>query len=316
MNEADKKWLARHFGHRVLFDEPMSGHTTFGIGGPADALLTLKSEQQIEDLVKWARNNGHHLMIVGAGSNLLVRDGGIRGLVLKLSSLFETIEERTSATSNGSAMITAGAGVLVRKLGKYALDRRLAGLNFALGIPGTVGGALRMNAGAWGACMADITSSIAVLNKKGEIVTIGKEQLRFSYRRLDLEEGSVILRGRFELKRADRQSLRDEAIKMQRKRRSSQPLSFPSAGCIFRNSAGGVSAGELIDKAGLKGLRVGRAEISTKHSNFIVNRGGAKASDVLALIRQIRENVLSRFGIELEPEVTIVGEEAGSQKLL
>ncbi|NVM56511.1 MAG: UDP-N-acetylmuramate dehydrogenase, partial [Desulfobacterales bacterium] len=242
----------------------MSRHTTFGIGGPADALVTIKTDQQIKELAGWTRERGYPLMIVGAGSNLVVRDGGVRGLVLKFGNGFEAIEQATHATPNGSAMVTAGAGVLVRRLGKYALDHGLAGLNFALGIPGTVGGALRMNAGAWGACMADTTSSIAVLSQNGEIVTMGKEQLRFSYRRLDLEEGTVILRGQFELRRADREALRKEAIQMQRKRRSSQPLSLPSAGSIFQNPPGGMSAGEMIDRAGLKGLGIGGAEVSTK----------------------------------------------------
>lgn len=316
MNGADKTWLTHHFGPQVLFDEPMSRHTTFGIGGPADALVTIKTDQQIKELAGWTRERGYPLMIVGAGSNLVVRDGGVRGLVLKFGNGFEAIEQATHATPNGSAMVTAGAGVLVRRLGKYALDHGLAGLNFALGIPGTVGGALRMNAGAWGACMADTTSSIAVLSQNGDIVTMGKEQLRFSYRRLDLEEGTVILRGQFELRRADRESLRKEAIQMQRKRRSSQPLSLPSAGSIFQNPPGGMSAGEMIDRAGLKGLGIGGAEVSTKHANFIVNKGHAKASDVLALIRRIQETVFGRFGVNLEPEVTIVGEEAGSQELL
>jgi len=316
MNEADKKWLTDHFGSQVLFDEPMYRHTTFGIGGPADVLVTLKADQQIKDLVSWARDRGHRFTIVGDGSNLLVRDAGIRDLVLKLANGFEAIEKGSQATLKGSVMVTAGAGVPVRRLGKYCLDHGLAGLNFALGIPGTVGGALRTNAGAWGACMADTTRAIAVLNQNGDIVTMGREQLRFAYRRLHLKEGMVILRGHFEFKRADPDVLRKEALQMQRRRRQTQPLSFPSAGSIFRNAPGQRPAGELIDRAGLKGLRIGGAEVSTKHANFIVNRGGASASDVLALIRQIQETVLDRFGINLEPEVNIVGEGTGSQELL
>lgn len=306
MNESDKKWLIDHFGSQVAFNEPMSNHTTFGIGGPAN-VVTVKTDQQLRDLVRWAGENGQEFMILGAGSNLLVRDRGLRCLVLKLVNGFEAIEAGPDDPANGSAAVTAGAGVLVRQLGKYALDRGLAGLNFALGIPGTVGGALRMNAGAWGACMADTTHAVCILNSKGDVITMGRDQLHFFYRGLDLEQGSIILRGEFRLKRTDLETLRSEAMEMQRKRRFSQPLSLPSAGSVFRNPPGGMSAGELIDKAGLKGLQKGGAQVSTKHANFIVNKGHAKASDVLVLMEQIQKSIFERFGVELEPEVIIVG---------
>ncbi|HID29839.1 MAG TPA: UDP-N-acetylmuramate dehydrogenase, partial [Desulfobacterales bacterium] len=281
----------------------------------SDALITIKTEQEIRDLVMWARHRRHSLMIIGAGSNLLVRDGGMRGIMLKLADDFEVIHLEPSVNGS-SAMITAGAAVLVRRLGKYALDQGLAGLNFALGIPGAVGGALKMNAGAWGGCMADITSSIRVLNRYGDISSMIRDHLRFSYRGLDLEKGTIILGGEFKLEHADREAIQKEAIRMQQKRRFRQPLSLPSAGSVFRNPPGEKAAGMLIDQAGLKGLRVGQAEVSTKHANFIVNKGRATASDVLELIRQIQETVLERFGVDLEPEVTIVGQEAGSQELL
>jgi UDP-N-acetylmuramate dehydrogenase len=315
MNQADKKWLTGHFGPHVLFDEPMCRHTTFRIGGPVDALITVETEQEIKDLVVWARERGHPIMILGAGSNLLVRDQGVRGLVLRLAHDFEAIHLVRRA-NDGSAIIRAGAGALVRRLGKYALDQGLAGLNFALGIPGSVGGALRMNAGAWGSCMADSTNSIRVLTRYGDIASVSRDRLRFSYRGLDLEKSTIILSGRFKLKQADRKVLLKEAIRMQKRRRLSQPLSLPSAGSVFRNPPGQKAAGELIDRAGLKGLRVGEAEVSTRHANFIVNKGHARASDVLDLIRQIQETVFEWSGVNLEPEVTIVGQEAGSQELL
>jgi len=311
MNETDKNWLIDHFGQHVLFDEPMWRHTTFSIGGLVDAMITAMTEQEIRDLVVWAHKKGHPIMIFGAGSNLLVLDGGVRGIVLKLADEFEAIHFVPRVNGTG-AVITAGAGVLVRQLGKYALDRGLAGLNFTLGIPGTVGGALRMNAGAWGECVADSTISIRVINRYGDIADISRDQLRFSYRRLDLEKDTIILSGRIKLKRADREALRQEAIRTQKRRRLNQPLSLPSAGSVFRNPPGQKTAGELIDQAGLKGLRVGEAEVSTKHANFIVNNGHAKASDVIDLIRQIQETVFERFGVNLEPEVTIVGQEAHS----
>ena len=316
MNDADKNWLTDYFGSQVAFDEPMSRHTTFGIGGPADALLTVRTDQQLRDLVRWAQDRGLPFMILGAGSNLLVRDGGIRGLAVKLANGFESVGQGSEPLPNGWVGIIAGAGVLVRKLGKYALDHGLGGLNFVLGIPGTVGGALRMNAGAWGSSMADTTSSISFLDQHGDIVTMGKDRLRFSYRGLDVEEGSIILRGEFRLERSDREGLRQEALNMQRKRRSTQPLSMPSAGSVFRNPSAHLSAGELIDRAGLKGLRKGGAEVSTRHANFIVNKGDARASDVVALMEHIQDMVFDRFAVSLEPEVIIIGQEAGSQELL
>jgi len=311
MNEADRNWLLKHFGPEVLLDEPMWRHTTFGIGGPADALITVRTEQEIRDLVVWAHDRAHPIMILGAGSNLVVLDGGVRGVVVKLADEFEGIDYVRSPNGS-SAMITAGAAVLVRLLGKYALDQGLAGLNFVLGIPGTVGGALRMNAGAWGKCMADCAGSIRILDRAGNIMSMSRDQLQFFYRGLNLEKQTIILGGQFELKQADRKTLQGEAIRMQRERRSSQPLSLPSAGSVFRNPPGQKAAGELIDQAGLKGLRVGEAEVSTKHANFIVNKGHAKASDVLELIRQVQESVFERFGVSLETEVTIVGQETDS----
>jgi UDP-N-acetylmuramate dehydrogenase len=247
-------------------------------------------------------------MILGAGSNLLVRDKGVRAVMLKLAEGFEAIRFVPRANGSG-AMVKTGAAVLVRLLAKHALDQGLAGLNFALGIPGTVGGALRTNAGAWGGCMADSTNMITVLNQHGDIASLRRDQLKFSYRKLELEEGAIILGCELRLKHAQREALQAEALRMQKQRRLTQPLSLPSAGSVFRNPPGEKSAGELIDQAGLKGLRVGEAEVSTKHANFIVNKGRAKASDVLDLIERIQEAVLEGFGVSLEPEVTIIGQE-------
>ena len=311
MNQGDRDWLLEHLGDNVMFDEPMSRHTTFKIGGPVDALVTVRTENEMCEVIQWARNTGESVTILGAGSNLLVRDGGLRGLVLKLAGDFETIR-LVSDRHDGATTIEAGAAVPVRRLSKYAIDHSLGGLNFALGIPGSVGGALRMNAGAWGGCMAHPTSMIRVLDSNGEVTTILREQLKFSYRRLSLEKDTIILAGQFKLNQADPQFLKEEAKQMQEQRRLKQPLSLPSAGSVFRNPSGKKTAGELIDQAGLKGYRIGDAEVSTKHANFIVNRGRAKAADVLDLIGQIQAAVSEQFGIKLEPEVTIVGQETGS----
>lgn len=311
MNQSDRNWLLEHFGTSVLFDEPMRRHTSFRIGGPVDALVSVKSEEQIREIVLWAEDSGHPIMILGEGTNLLVRDEGIRGLVLRLSGKFEAIQP-VPRNNDGSKMVEAGAAVPVRRLGKYALDQSLSGFNFAFGIPGSVGGALVMNAGAWGSCMADVTRSVTILNRYRDIVILDRHQLQFTYRRLELEERAIILSGRFELKPADKNALQEEAIRLQKQRRLTQPLSLPSAGCVFRNPAGQKSAGQLIDEAGLKGLSVGGAEVSAKHANFIVNKGHAKASDVIELMRKVQETVSEAFGVNLEPEVTIVGQETGS----
>ncbi len=315
MKEEHKKWLEDHFGSMVAFGEPMSFHTTFGIGGPAN-IVTIKTDQQLRDLTKWAYENDQPIMILGAGSNILVRDGGIQGVVIKLSNGFEAIERLPDDSSDTHMRIVAGAGVLLQKLCNHALNKGLAGLNFALGIPGSIGGALRMNAGARGKSIADSVTAIGVLNKYGEIITTRKANLCFSYRGLELEEGSFILRGEFQLKRADPVALRKEAAQILKKRASSQPMSLHSAGCFFLNPSKGSSAGKLVDMAGLKGLRVGGAEVSTKHANFVVNKGGAKASDVISLTQQIKDSVFSKFGISLEQEVVIVGEETFPQESL
>jgi UDP-N-acetylmuramate dehydrogenase len=305
LKASQKTWLKKQFGGQVVFEAPMSQYTTFGIGGPAN-IVTVKTDEQLKTLIRWANDEDLEPLILGAGSNLLVSDSGIDGLVVKLVNGYTSITRSAGALQKGQVGIAAGAGVLLKHLGKYALDHGLSGLCFTLGIPGTVGGALRMNAGAWGETMADRVVGITILTRTGEIRRLGAP-LSFSYRNLEIEKGAIILRGKFQLESADRETLRKRAAWMQRKRAASQPLSLPSAGSVFRNPEGGPSAGELIDKAGLKGTRVGAAEISAKHANFIVNRGQAKASDVLALMDKIQATVSKKFGVRLEPEVTIVG---------
>lgn len=304
MNDANKAWLKKTFGPLVDFDEPMSRHTTFRIGGPATVVRVL-DKRQLKTLVKWAAGADQALMVLGAGSNLLVADTGVKALVVKLAGDFERIEAVQERDVRGT-IISAGAAAMVRALGRYALSRALAGLNFTLGIPGSVGGALRMNAGAWGCCMADVAHAVTVVKADGNMVTIGRERLDFTYRGMGLERGDIIAGGGFRVEPADRQALRKEAAAMQKKRAAGQPLSEPSAGCVFRNPGGRLTAGELIDKAGLKGLRRGDAQVSRKHANFIVNHGRATASDVMGLIETVQEAVFRQFGVTLEPEVTIV----------
>ncbi|MBW2108258.1 MAG: UDP-N-acetylmuramate dehydrogenase [Deltaproteobacteria bacterium] len=304
MKDTQKAWLKETFGPLVNFHEPMSRHTTFRIGGPA-TVVTVRDERWLRTLVRWASDGDLALLILGAGSNLLVADAGIKALVVKLAGDFEKIE-LAEAPDVQDTMINAGAAAMVRALGRYALSRALAGLNFTLGIPGSVGGALRMNAGAWGGCMADVIHAVTVLKPDGDMVTTGRKHLDFTYRSMRLEKGDIIVGGQFRVQPGDREALRKEATAMQKKRAASQPLSEPSAGCVFRNPGGTLTAGELIDKAGLKGLRRGDAQVSSKHANFIINHGCATAADVMGLIETVQETVFKRFGVALEPEVTIV----------
>jgi UDP-N-acetylmuramate dehydrogenase len=212
--------------------------------------------------------------------------------------------------------VVAGAGAPLPKLCRYALDQGLAGLNFALSIPGTVGGAVRMNAGAWGERMSDILSAIVILNRHGDIESVPRNRLEFSYRKLNSEDDAIILRAEFLLREGDPTALRKEATELLKKRHSTQPVSAASAGCFFKNPSQGPSAGELLEQAGLKGTQIGNAQISGTHANFFVNKGGATASDVIALARAAQDRVYERFGIQLQREVIVVGEEESSKELL
>lgn len=303
-----KRWLENKFGPLVSFDEPMAGHTTFGIGGPAN-IVTVETEQQLQELIQWSKATHQPVMILGAGSNLLVRDGGIRGIVVRLGGDFASIREAGKHGATAATHLTVGSGVSLRKLCRHALKRGLAGLNFALGIPGTVGGAIKMNAGAWGNTIADSLSAVITLNRQGKVETVSRDRLQFSYRQLRLAKGEIILRAAFVLYPMDPLRLREEARRIVKRRYSRQPVSVASAGCFFRNPTKGPSAGELIDRAGLKGAKVGHAAFSNTHANFVVNTGGATASDVITLTQEARTRVREAFGVELKREVIVVGEE-------
>ena len=315
MKKEHKTWLEHRFGSMVRFGEPMSAYTTLRIGGPAN-IVTVKTDQQLQELVRWSRENGLPVMILGAGSNLLVKDGGICGIVVRLANGFTSIERIVGQTDGKQVRLVVGAGVLLSRLCRYALSEGLAGLNFALGIPGTVGGAIRMNAGAWGRCMAECLTTITILSVAGQIETVSRTDLPFAYRRLDLKEGTVILRSEFLLTPADTSLLHEDATQMLKQRKRRQPSPIGTAGCFFKNPTEGPSAGELIEKAGLKGTRQGDAQISGKHANFVVNRGGATAADVISLTRRAQRVVYEKFGIELKREVIVVGQETTSKKPL
>lgn len=318
----NKKQLIREFGKAVRFDEPMSLYTSFKIGGVADALVKPDEKKKLIELVQWCREFEVPYMVVGSGSNLLVKDGGIRGVVILLENCLNEISEVSGQDHNqGGVLVKAMAGVKLQRLCRYAVNEGLAGLNFATGIPGTVGGGIIMNAGTVHGCMENVVHKIAVLAPSGQVKNLTKEQLVFNYRKLDLRASikngtlhqpgvmePIILDGEFNLIEKNSEELKQEANDMVKQRKASQPLGSNSCGCFFKNPDPEIFAGKLIDKAGLKGKQIGGAQVSTIHANYIVNRGDATASDVLQLMQHIQDTVREKFKIFLEPEVKIVGE--------
>jgi len=278
----------------------MSQYTSLGIGGPADALAFPKDEKDLAALVSMAQRRNIPYYVMGRGTNLLIRERGIRGLVLNLSSGFRKI-------SSTGDRISAGAGILLTEMIRFAMERGLSGLSPLYGVPGTMGGGLAMNAGAWGTDVGQRTESIALMNGDGRVRRLSRETLTFGYRQLDLEPGSIIVEGTFLLESQSPEKTKEEIAHYQKKRQQTQPLQFPSAGSIFKNPSGS-SAGKIIEEVGLKGRSVGGAEISAIHGNFIINAGGATADHVLELMDLIQDRVRREKGITLEPEVRIVGE--------
>jgi len=307
------KWLENRFGDNVKFHEPMSSHTSLRVGGPAEALVAPENLEDLKALVEWSWNNGLSYLIIGEGTNLLIKDGGIRGIVIVLTKCLNTLVQ-TGMEADGP-IVTASASVRMRSLCAYALKQGLEGMNFALGIPGTVGGGIMMNAGTSHGAMENVLESITVLLPTGRTRRIRREQLDFSYRTLswnsELTEGhyaqTVILDGCFRLRPSDSEKLKKEARKILKARWKKQPMGWPSAGCFFKNPSSGKTAGQLIEMAGLKGKSIGGAEISSKHANFFINRHNASAADFLALMALTEETVSNKFNIDLKREVKIVG---------
>ena len=290
------------FAHpsQILIDEPMARHTTFRVGGPADVFFMPESDAQVIAALAAARDAGVNAYIIGNGSNLIVRDGGIRGLVIALGDGMSKI------TREGDT-IEAQAGASLAKVAGFAQGEGLSGLEFASGIPGTLGGGCAMNAGAYGGQLSDVLIDARVLTD-GEVKTLSRDALQMGYRTsLPLRTGGVVLSARFELRPDDPEAIAARMRELNARRRDKQPLNYPSAGSTFKRPEGHF-AGALIEQSGLKGRAVGGAQVSEKHAGFIVNTGGAAASDILELIDVVRGEVQSRFGVTLETEVRVLGE--------
>jgi len=306
MNETLRQELERLMGGDILFDEPLSRHTSIGVGGPAHALVFPRTGEQLRDLLSILRKQEITGVPVGNWTNLIVRDGGFRGVVIGLKYMNDLI---LIQDTTDDFFLRAEAGASLSDLVNLSATEGLTGLEFCAGIPGSVGGAVIMNAGAYGREIKDVLKELTLMDAQGVTRTWPRERLQFEYRRFVLpEKDFVILDATFGLSRGSKEIVKEKISEIRRMRKEKHPLEYRSAGSVFKNPPG-QPAGKIIDELGLKGLQIGGAKVSEKHGNFIVNMGEAKASDILALIRTIQDKVLSARGIRLEAEVITIGDD-------
>ena len=287
---------------QFIFDAPMSEHTTFKIGGAADVLIFPSTIEEVVKILKLINEYKIPLTILGNGSNVLVRDKGIRGAVVKFNGEFAQMKR------DGNKIIV-GAGAKLKDVSNFAADNGLTGLEFAVGIPGSIGGAVFMNAGAYGGEMKNVISKVRAVSRSGDCAEFDVDVLDLGYRRSIFQlNGYAICEIELQLSEGNVENIRHDMDDFTQRRESKQPLEYPSAGSTFKRPEG-YFAGTLIDKTGLKGLRVGDAMVSTKHAGFVVNAGNAKAADVLNLIDEVKRRVYEAHGVTLNPEVRIIGEQ-------
>jgi len=295
-------FFIQRFKGKVLFNVPMSEHTSLKIGGLADVMAFPQDEGDLKDLLSFAEAKDFPFFVMGGGTNLLVRDGGIRGIVINMSEGFKDI-----VWQDNKAVI--GSGVRLVEILNHCRDAGLSGFEFAAGIPGTLGGAIAMNAGAYGSEMKDVVEGVELLGKKGQKLFMPRSEINFSYRKAELPKGAVVVRAHMGFTKKSAEEVKEKIRELREKRKStSGAIHYPNAGSIFRNPEG-MFAGKLIEEAGLKGERSGDAEVSDVHANCIVNLGRARAKDVLTLMALIRDRVYGRKGVVLEPEIKVVGED-------
>lgn len=296
--------LKESFGERARFGEPLRRHTSFRIGGPADAWVETANAAEIWELQKLASRAGLPLVVLGIGTNVLVSDRGVRGIVIRLGREFAGFTWRDEGNR---VRVRAGAAAPFKKLVNEAAERGLGGLEFAEGIPGSIGGGLLMNAGAFGGEIAGVVDGVVVVDPAAGERVLPRSALRFGYRRFDLPAGLIVTHVDFGLQPADREAVRARMAELKRRRDSKQPLGWPNAGSIFKNPPGEF-AGRLIEAAGFKGRRVGDAMVSEQHANFIVNVGAARAADVKQLMDEIAEAVWQDRAVRLVAEIKLVGD--------
>ena len=286
---------------QILYNEPMKNHTSFKVGGPADIFIEPDDMAELVKAIKDLKEQCVSYYIMGNGSNLLVSDKGLRGAVVKIGEKFGSV-------SINNDIITAESGVLLSTLSKMAAKESLTGMEFASGIPGSLGGAVTMNAGAYGGEMKDIVEWVEVLDQDLNLKRLKNDEMKFMYRKSVIEPGKhIVLRCCIRLKKGNKDEIDNKMAELAEKRKSKQPLHLPSAGSTFKRPEG-YFAGKLIEDAGLRGFSIGGAQISTLHCGFVVNNGDATAKDVYDLIRHVQKTVFEKFNVMLEPEVKILGE--------
>lgn len=301
VNEIYQKLLQIGCDETVFKNEPMSDHTLTKFGGKADLFVLPKTYEEVAEIVRLKNNSDLPFLLLGNGSNLIVRDGGIRGIVMHMEHL-------SSLTVIGEQLIAQG-GANIKDASQLALKHQLSGLEFACGIPGSIGGAMVMNAGAYGGEVKDVIDHVKVVNQQGEILKLKKEDLELNYRSSIISKKKmIVLEAVFNLQVGDWQQIKEKVDDFTFQRESKQPLEYPSVGSVFKRPPG-YFAGKLIQDSGLQGKGVGGAEVSTKHAGFIVNKNAATATDYIATINMVRNTVKETFGVELELEAKIVGED-------
>ena len=285
----------------IKIDEKLSEYVNFKVGGPADILLIPNSKEQVIKSIKICKENNIPFYLIGNGSNILVRDGGFRGVVLSLKNVKNIYVD--------GEKIEAECGVMLKEVSDKAIENSLTGFEFACGIPGTIGGAVFMNAGAYDGEISKVIESAEVIDENCNIIRLSREELDFGYRSsLVMKKGYTVLSAVFKLEKGQVKTIKELIEDLTNKRESKQPLEYPSAGSTFKRPTG-YFAGKLIQDAGLKGYSIGGAAVSEKHSGFVINKGNATAKDITDLIKHIQDEVKKQFGVDLHPEVRIIGEE-------
>lgn len=305
-----KNELKEMFGEAVQFDTPLSPYTSIRVGGPADALVSPSGGEEIRKIILWAREKKIPYFILGKGSNTLVRDRGFRGIVIHLGKGHR--EFGLEKEKGRFVWVKAQGGVPTQQFVRWCAEQGFAGIERLAGVPGTIGGNIFMNAGTYLGEVGEIVEEVRVCDAKGKIQTWPKEKLKFEYRRSNIPPSSIVMEAVLRLEKGEKEKIEGKVRNVFEKRGLSQPIEMPNLGSVFRNpehgKQGKKKAWELVEEAGCKGVRVGKARVSEKHANFIVNEGGAKAKDVLILIGLIKDKVKESSGILLEAEIKVIGE--------
>ena len=288
---------------KVLFKEPMKKYSTFKLGGPAECLIKIDNIKDLKEILRFSKENEIPLTIIGNGSNILVSDKGIKGITLMIK-----LEKLEIQEENDKVKVVVGAGEKLGKLARVFLDKEISGFEELSGIPGTIGGAIRMNAGAHGKEVKDVVEYVKCLDYEGKEITFTKEEMKFGYRTSILkEEKYIVTEVEMLLENGKKEQIKEKMDEYAKYRKEKQPIEFPNAGSTFKRGKDFITA-KLIDEAGLKGYSIGGAEVSTKHSGFIINKGNATAEDVLKLVEYVKKEVYNKFDKKIELEIEIIGE--------